>query len=177
MSRSPGGWADPQGPPDHPATGLKLGIRYPDSAAGAATKRDIGYHDGSFCYREGSPPAGVTLPQALGGAGLLRGPATQACSGQGEEADGDGGGGQADELGAVDALGEHAAGEQDRARRVEGGDDGDDGEVPEGRVRVVAADAVAPPATFDADAPHVYRSSGTGTCSLIMTVHLPPGPA
>lgn len=32
-------------------------------------------------------------------------------------------------------------------------------------------------ATFDADAPHVYRASGTGTRSLIMTVHLPPGPA
>ncbi|MFF8315848.1 helix-turn-helix domain-containing protein [Streptomyces bobili] len=32
-------------------------------------------------------------------------------------------------------------------------------------------------ATFDADAPHTYRGSGTETCSLIMTVHLPPGPA
>ncbi|MGW1836060.1 helix-turn-helix domain-containing protein [Streptomyces sp. NPDC002067] len=30
-------------------------------------------------------------------------------------------------------------------------------------------------ATFDADAPHTYRGSGTGTCHLIMTVHLPPG--
>jgi quercetin dioxygenase-like cupin family protein len=32
-------------------------------------------------------------------------------------------------------------------------------------------------ATFDADAPHAYRASGIGTCHLIMTVHLPPGPA
>ncbi|GAB2979559.1 XRE family transcriptional regulator [Streptomyces pseudoechinosporeus] len=32
-------------------------------------------------------------------------------------------------------------------------------------------------ATFDADTPHTYRGSGTETCSLIMTVHLPPGPA
>ena len=32
-------------------------------------------------------------------------------------------------------------------------------------------------ATFDADAPHTYRGSGTAPCSLIMTVHLPPGPA
>jgi transcriptional regulator with XRE-family HTH domain len=32
-------------------------------------------------------------------------------------------------------------------------------------------------ATFDGDAPHTYRGSGTETCSLIMTVHLPPGPA
>jgi chitodextrinase len=47
----------------------KLELRYPDSAAGAATNRDIGYHDDSFCYREGSPLAGVTLPQSLGGAG------------------------------------------------------------------------------------------------------------
>ncbi|MER6349001.1 helix-turn-helix domain-containing protein [Streptomyces sp. NPDC001595] len=31
-------------------------------------------------------------------------------------------------------------------------------------------------ATFDGDAPHTYRSAGTGTCHLIMTVHLPPGP-
>ena len=46
----------------------KLEIRYPDSAGGAANARDIGYHDDSFCYREGSPLAGVTLPQSLGGA-------------------------------------------------------------------------------------------------------------
>ncbi|QNP75294.1 helix-turn-helix transcriptional regulator [Streptomyces roseirectus] len=32
-------------------------------------------------------------------------------------------------------------------------------------------------AAFDADAPHTYRGAGTGTCHLIMTVHLPPGPA
>ncbi|WP_151484572.1 helix-turn-helix domain-containing protein [Streptomyces albicerus] len=32
-------------------------------------------------------------------------------------------------------------------------------------------------ATFDGDTPHTYRGSGTETCSLIMTVHLPPGPA
>ncbi|MER5183732.1 XRE family transcriptional regulator [Streptomyces sp. NPDC002896] len=31
-------------------------------------------------------------------------------------------------------------------------------------------------ATFDGDAPHTYRGSGTETCHLIMTVHLPPGP-
>lgn len=32
-------------------------------------------------------------------------------------------------------------------------------------------------ATFNGDAPHTYRGSGTETCNLIMTVHLPPGPA
>ncbi|MET9375171.1 helix-turn-helix domain-containing protein [Streptomyces sp. NPDC003035] len=31
-------------------------------------------------------------------------------------------------------------------------------------------------ATFEGDAPHTYRGAGTGTCHLIMTVHLPPGP-
>ncbi|MEU7871794.1 carbohydrate-binding protein [Dactylosporangium sp. NPDC049140] len=46
----------------------KLEIRYPDSAGGAANARDIGYHDDSFCYKEGSPLKGVTLPQSLGGA-------------------------------------------------------------------------------------------------------------
>ncbi|MFC5004626.1 fibronectin type III domain-containing protein [Dactylosporangium cerinum] len=46
----------------------KLEVRYPDSAGGAANTRDIGYHDDSFCYREGSPLAGVTLPQSMGGA-------------------------------------------------------------------------------------------------------------
>ncbi|WP_238011711.1 carbohydrate-binding protein [Dactylosporangium sp. AC04546] len=46
----------------------KLEIRYPDSAGGAANTRRIGYHDDSFCYREGSPLAGVTLPQSMGGA-------------------------------------------------------------------------------------------------------------
>ncbi|MEU5654902.1 XRE family transcriptional regulator [Streptomyces sp. NPDC047737] len=32
-------------------------------------------------------------------------------------------------------------------------------------------------ATFDGDASHTYRGAGTGTCHLIMTVHLPPGPS
>ncbi|GAA3476092.1 XRE family transcriptional regulator [Streptomyces yanii] len=32
-------------------------------------------------------------------------------------------------------------------------------------------------AAFGGDAPHTYRGSGTETCHLIMTVHLPPGPA
>ncbi|MFB6781531.1 MULTISPECIES: helix-turn-helix domain-containing protein [unclassified Streptomyces] len=32
-------------------------------------------------------------------------------------------------------------------------------------------------ATFGGDAPHTYRGSGAATCHLIMTVHLPPGPA
>lgn len=31
-------------------------------------------------------------------------------------------------------------------------------------------------ATFDGDVPHSYRGSGTETCQLIMTVHLPPEP-
>ncbi|MCY1136451.1 DUF4832 domain-containing protein [Actinoplanes sp. Pm04-4] len=46
----------------------KVEIRYPDAAGGAANNRDIGYHDDSFCFREGSPLQGVTLPQSLGGA-------------------------------------------------------------------------------------------------------------
>ena len=46
----------------------KVEIRYPDAAGGAANSRDIGYHDDSFCFREGSPLQGVTLPQSLGGA-------------------------------------------------------------------------------------------------------------
>jgi uncharacterized protein DUF4832/carbohydrate binding protein with CBM6 domain len=46
----------------------KIEVRYPASAGGAANSLDIGYHDDSFCYREGSPLAGVTLPQSLGGA-------------------------------------------------------------------------------------------------------------
>ncbi|MFF5076441.1 DUF4832 domain-containing protein [Actinoplanes sp. NPDC000266] len=53
---------------DNAFSRTKLEIRYPDSAGGAASTRDIGYHDDSFCYREGSPLAGVTLPQSLGGA-------------------------------------------------------------------------------------------------------------
>jgi hypothetical protein len=32
-------------------------------------------------------------------------------------------------------------------------------------------------AGFDGDAPHAYRGAGTETCHLIMTVHIPPGPA
>ncbi|MGF2211002.1 XRE family transcriptional regulator [Streptomyces albidoflavus] len=32
-------------------------------------------------------------------------------------------------------------------------------------------------ATFDGGVPHTYRGSATQTCHLIMTVHLPPGPA
>ncbi|MFI1712369.1 helix-turn-helix domain-containing protein [Streptomyces sp. NPDC053513] len=32
-------------------------------------------------------------------------------------------------------------------------------------------------ATFDGDATHTYRGAGETTCRLIMTVHLPPGPA
>ncbi|MGW1410804.1 helix-turn-helix domain-containing protein [Streptomyces sp. NPDC002403] len=32
-------------------------------------------------------------------------------------------------------------------------------------------------ATFDGDTPHAYRGAGDGTCTLIMTVHLPAGPA
>jgi len=46
----------------------KLELRYPQAAGGAADTRDIGYHDDSFCFREGSPLAGVSLPQSLGGA-------------------------------------------------------------------------------------------------------------
>ncbi|MFF9623720.1 helix-turn-helix domain-containing protein [Streptomyces griseosporeus] len=32
-------------------------------------------------------------------------------------------------------------------------------------------------ATFDGDTTHTYRGAGTDPCHLIMTVHLPPGPA
>ncbi|MFI1655793.1 helix-turn-helix domain-containing protein [Streptomyces sp. NPDC020472] len=32
-------------------------------------------------------------------------------------------------------------------------------------------------AAFDGDAPHTYRGAGETACHLIMTVHLPPGPA
>ncbi|GHH83482.1 XRE family transcriptional regulator [Streptomyces sulfonofaciens] len=32
-------------------------------------------------------------------------------------------------------------------------------------------------ATFDGDVPHTYRGAGSGPCDLVMTVHLPPGPA
>ncbi|BBA97877.1 hypothetical protein RVR_3833 [Actinacidiphila reveromycinica] len=46
----------------------KVEVRYPTSGGGAANNLDVGYHDDSFCYREGSPLAGVTLPQSMGGA-------------------------------------------------------------------------------------------------------------
>lgn len=46
----------------------KIEVRYPTAGGGAANNLDVGYHDDSFCYREGSPLAGVTLPQSLGGA-------------------------------------------------------------------------------------------------------------
>ncbi|WP_240528929.1 cupin domain-containing protein [Streptomyces humi] len=45
--------------------------------------------------------------------------------------------------------------------------------VVDGTEHAVAAGQTA---TFDADAPHTYRGSGAGTCHLIMTVHIPPGP-
>ncbi|MEU0742513.1 XRE family transcriptional regulator [Streptomyces sp. NPDC006134] len=32
-------------------------------------------------------------------------------------------------------------------------------------------------AAFDGDTPHTYRGAGTESCHLVMTVHLPPGPA
>ncbi|WP_211305360.1 DUF4832 domain-containing protein [Crossiella equi] len=47
----------------------RLELRYPGLAGGAADRLSrIGYHDDSFCYREGSPLQGVTLPASLGGA-------------------------------------------------------------------------------------------------------------
>ncbi|PKW17690.1 helix-turn-helix domain-containing protein [Saccharopolyspora spinosa] len=46
--------------------------------------------------------------------------------------------------------------------------------VVDGAEHVVEAGQTA---TFDGDAPHVYRGSGTETCNLIMTVQLPPAPA
>ncbi|MFJ2960347.1 carbohydrate-binding protein [Streptomyces sp. NPDC087270] len=46
----------------------KIEVRYPTSGGGAANDLDVGYHDDSFCYREGDPLAGVTLPQSMGGA-------------------------------------------------------------------------------------------------------------
>jgi hypothetical protein len=46
----------------------KIEVRYPTSGGGAADNLDVGYHDDSFCFREGSPLAGVTLPESLGGA-------------------------------------------------------------------------------------------------------------
>ncbi|MBQ1124409.1 MULTISPECIES: helix-turn-helix domain-containing protein [Streptomyces] len=54
--------------------------------------------------------------------------------------------------------------------------------VTAGRMVLVVDDAEYPvgtgqTATFDGDTSHTYRGSGTETCHLIMTVHLPPGPA
>ncbi|GAB3290396.1 helix-turn-helix domain-containing protein [Parasphingorhabdus pacifica] len=54
--------------------------------------------------------------------------------------------------------------------------------VTSGRMTLVvdgAEYAVEPGQTamFDGDIPHAYRGAGTETCRLIMTVHLPPGPA
>ncbi|WP_406424570.1 XRE family transcriptional regulator [Streptomyces sp. NBC_00873] len=46
--------------------------------------------------------------------------------------------------------------------------------VVDGTEHVVEAGQTA---TFDGDTPHAYRGSGAETCHLIMTVHLPPGPA
>ncbi|WP_404198216.1 DUF4832 domain-containing protein [Streptomyces tauricus] len=47
----------------------KLEVRYPESGGAAASSLPaIGYHDDSFCFREGSPLAGVTLPASMGGA-------------------------------------------------------------------------------------------------------------
>jgi hypothetical protein len=46
----------------------KLEVRYPGAGGAGAKNLNIGYHDDSFCYREGSPLAGVTLPASLGGA-------------------------------------------------------------------------------------------------------------
>ncbi|MBQ0865840.1 helix-turn-helix domain-containing protein [Streptomyces smyrnaeus] len=53
--------------------------------------------------------------------------------------------------------------------------------VTAGRMVLVVDDAEYPvgtgqTATFDGDTSHTYRGSGTETCHLIMTVHLPPGP-
>ncbi|MFE1431876.1 carbohydrate-binding protein [Streptomyces griseoaurantiacus] len=54
---------------DRAFTRTKIELRYPDSAGGAADDRpSVGYHDDSFCYREGSPAQGVTLPESMGGA-------------------------------------------------------------------------------------------------------------
>ncbi|MFJ8820766.1 DUF4832 domain-containing protein [Streptomyces sp. NPDC102467] len=50
-------------------THTKIEVRYAESAGGAADSLPaVGYHDDSFCYREGSPLAGVTLPTSMGGA-------------------------------------------------------------------------------------------------------------
>ncbi|WP_399880642.1 DUF4832 domain-containing protein [Streptomyces sp. BBFR51] len=50
-------------------THTRVEVRAPDNAGGAADGLPaVGYHDDSFCYREGDPLAGVTLPQSMGGA-------------------------------------------------------------------------------------------------------------
>ncbi|GAA2443412.1 helix-turn-helix domain-containing protein [Streptomyces lavendulocolor] len=54
--------------------------------------------------------------------------------------------------------------------------------VTSGRMTLVVDGAEHPveagqTATFDGDAPHTYRGDGTEPCHLVMTVHLPPGPA
>ncbi|MFD4555383.1 carbohydrate-binding protein [Streptomyces sp. NPDC058469] len=50
-------------------THTKIEVRYPESGGGAADSLPaVGYHDDSFCFREGSPQAGVTLPTSMGGA-------------------------------------------------------------------------------------------------------------
>ncbi|KIF71651.1 carbohydrate-binding protein [Streptomyces sp. AcH 505] len=50
-------------------THTKIEMRYADSAGGAADSLPaLGYHDDSFCYREGDPAKGVTLPESMGGA-------------------------------------------------------------------------------------------------------------
>ncbi|MEU7371597.1 carbohydrate-binding protein [Streptomyces hygroscopicus] len=54
---------------DKAFTHTKIEVRYPESAGGAADDLPaVGYHDDSFCFREGSPLAGVTLPASMGGA-------------------------------------------------------------------------------------------------------------
>ncbi len=54
--------------------------------------------------------------------------------------------------------------------------------VTSGRMTLVVDGAEHPvhagqTAAFDGDAPHTYRGAGDEPCHLIMTVHLPPGPA
>ncbi|MEK8168899.1 hypothetical protein NKH77_00925 [Streptomyces sp. M19] len=54
---------------DSAFTHTKIEVRYPEAAGGAADDiASVGYHDDSFCFREGDPLAGVTLPESLGGA-------------------------------------------------------------------------------------------------------------
>ncbi|GHA01969.1 helix-turn-helix domain-containing protein [Streptomyces echinoruber] len=54
--------------------------------------------------------------------------------------------------------------------------------VTSGRMTLVVDGAEHPveagqTATFDGDTPHAYRGAGTEPCHLVLTVHLPPGPA